>query len=182
MLFEFLKTTLIFITVITAVVLAGIGIVRGIDYIEENPYAAKERIQMVVYTAIALHAFLLYLRVPIYHLLLSLSIQYALQTLFAAYPLIKPEDPRFIYGVLGSLVNHFLLIKFFVDHSYGVAVVAMSFLVIWTTPFCFFFSMSASEDNLFVKSSGKATKTYAGILLEWLMTVGKRQMEARKSN
>jgi len=155
----------------------GIGAVRSINYIEENPYAAKEKIQMIVYGIIASHMFFMIIRLPLYVIIFSLTIQYAFNALFDSYPFIKPEDPKFLYGVLASLVNHFLLIKFFVGHSYGIIVVILSFIIIWATPFCFFFSMSAADDAPFANHSGKSTKTYVGMAFDWLMTIGKKSMK-----
>lgn len=176
MIFEFLKTSFIFVAVIATLAIAGVAIVRSIDYIEENTYAVKSRIQAVVYTVIGLHAYMMFIGMPIWHVLLSLSIQYAFNCFFESYPVVRPEDPKFIYGVLGSLVNHFLLIRVFIQQSSSFVTVALCFVIIWTTPFCFFFTMSASEDALFIKKTGKGTKTYAGLALDWLWNFGRKQL------
>ncbi|KAI5148317.1 hypothetical protein ENBRE01_0250 [Enteropsectra breve] len=173
MLWEFFKTTAILVLIVGLIGAIGVGAMRSIDFIEENPYAAREKIQKAIYAVIAAHALFLFLRVPILHILFSLSIQYAFNTLFHTYPFIKVEDPKFIYGIIASLVNHFLLIRFFINASYGLLFIAISFVIIWATPLSFFFSMSASDDALFDRSSGKATRTYVGLFLEYLMKLGK---------
>jgi hypothetical protein len=174
MIVEFIKTSFIFVAIVALIVGAGVATVRSIDYIEENPYAAKEKIQLVVYFVIFSHSFLLYHGIPIYHLALSLAIQYAFNCFFDVYPVIRPEDPKFIFGLVGSLINHFLLIKFFFDKSLGFISIILCFIIIWTTPFCFFFSMSAAEDNMFIKKSGKSNhKTYVRLAFESLMNLGK---------
>lgn len=174
MILDFLSTTSIFLFIIVILVGLGIGIIRAIDYIEENPHAAKSKIQAVLYLAVALHLFFLIIEVPLYHIIFSLSIHYTFNSFFSTYPVIKPEDPRFIYGVLGSFINHFLLIRFFFNKSPNILSVILSFFVIWITPFSFFFSMSAAEDTLFVNRSKKDHKTYAGMALNWLLTLGKK--------
>lgn len=182
MFLEFLQASLLFVAIVAGIIGGGIGIVRAIDYIEDNPYAAKEKIQMIVHGTMGMHALFLFMGLPIWHILFSFSIQYALHSLFVLYPAIRPEDPRFIYGILGSLVNHFLFIKFFVDENKNILLIILSFIIIWVTPFCFFFSMSASDDNLFVKKNdGKGNKTYAGILVDWLMTVGRKRTAAKNN-
>lgn len=174
MILSFLKTTGIFIAIIASLIGVGVGIVRAIDYIEENPYAAKAKIQAVLYGVVIAHIFFLFSGLPFYHIIFSLSIQYTFNTFFDAYPVIKPEDPRFIYGVVGSFLNHFLLIKHYFNKNPGVLSVILAFAIIWITPFSFFFSMSAAEDTLFLNKSTKATKTYARMALEWLLNLGKK--------
>lgn len=180
MILEFLKTTAIFISIIGVIIIGGVAIVRSIEYIEENTYAVKDTIQKIVYTVMALHVYMLYMGMPLWHALFSMSIQYAFHCFFDVYPVIRPEDPKFIYGVLGSLVNHFLLIRMFINQSSGFVTVVLCFIIIWMTPFCFFFTMSASEDALFVKKTGKGTKTYVGIALEWLWNFGREHVRSRE--
>jgi Transmembrane adaptor Erv26 len=175
MIYDFLKSSFIFLSIIALIVAAGVATVRSIDYIEENPYAAKEKIQNLVYFVIFSHLFLLYQGIPLYHLAISLSIQYAFNCFFESYPIIKPEDPKFIYGLIGSLINHFLLIKFFFDKSIGFFSIVLCFIIIWATPFGFFFSMSAAEDNMFIKKAGRPNhKTYVRMAFEALMNIGKK--------
>lgn len=175
MLFDFFKISFIFVFIIAAVIGVCIGTIRSIEYIEENTYAAKQKIQNLIYGVLLCHIYLLWAGVPIYHLLLSLSIQYTFNCFMRDYPAIKPEDFRFIYGVVGSLINHFLMIKFFFDRHCGVVTIIFCFILVWATPFAFFFSMSATDDVLFVKNQGQQNvKTYAGMLLDYLLNLGKR--------
>lgn len=175
MIYEFFKTSAIFVAVVSALIGAGVGVVKAIDYIEENPHAAKSKIQMVVYGVVVAHIYLLITGVSIFHIIFSLVIQYTFNTFFSTYPIVKPEDPRFIFGVIASFVNHFLMIKHFFSLTPTIFSVIISFAIIWITPFCFFFSMSASEDTLFASGSGKkGGKTYAGIALDWVLKLGKK--------
>lgn len=174
MIAEFLKCSFICVASIASVVAAGVGIVRAINYIEDNVYAVKETMRKILYTVVALHLFLLMCGMSIWHFLFSLSMQYAFHCFFETYPVIKPEDPKFIYGVLGSLVNHFLLIHMFVKNHSGIITIIFSFVLIWVTPFCFFFTMSATDDVPFVRRTGRPTKTFAGMALDWVMNLGKK--------
>ncbi len=171
---EIIKISLVLISVVLLVVLGGVAIVRSIEYVEENIYAVKGTIEKILYTVVALHAYMLYLGMPILHCLFSLSIQYAFHCFFSNYPIIKPEDPKFIYGVVGSLINHLLLIRMFVINSSNLFSIIFSFILIWVTPFSFFFTMSASENIMFLRPGGKPVKTFAGMALDWLLNLGKK--------
>lgn len=174
MFFDFLKISGIFVLIIVSVIAICIITIRSIEYIEENTYAAKDKIQKIIYFSMLTYIFFMLKGMSFIHLSLGLGIQYTFNCLMNNYPAIKPEDPRFIAGVLGSLVNHFLMIKFFFEKSGGIFIVIFAFIIVWLTPFCFFFSMSATDDVLFINNSNKHVKTYAGILLEYLLNIGKR--------
>lgn len=175
MFFEFLKISFTFVAVVAAVIGICVGTIRSIEYIEENTYAAKSKIQSIIYICMGFYIFFLLKGLPFWHLLVGLGVQYTFHCLLHTYPAIRPEDPCFLIGVLGSLVNHFLMIKFFFEKSGGVLMIIFAFLLVWLTPFCFFFSMSATDDVLFVKNSHKPVKTYAGMVLDYLLNLGKRQ-------
>lgn len=180
MILEFLKSSFVFIFCISLIVLAGVAIVRSIDYIEDNIYAVKEKMQLVVYAVIGMHIYMLLTGMPIWHMAFSLSIQWAFFQFFDTYPIVRPEDPKFIYGVVASLVNHFLLIRLFINNGTGLINIILSFVVIWVTPFCFFFTMSAADDVPFVKKSGKPTKTFAAQALDMLMNFKRTRLDEKK--
>lgn len=174
MLWNFMKLSFILILVIGLLIVLGVGTIKFIDYLEENPYGSKHLIQKMVYGSVAFHVVFLLLGVSIPQILFSLSIQYSYNCLFDSYPVIRPEDPRFIYGLVGSLVNYFLMIRFISMNSVRILVMIPCFAIIWLTPVCFFFSMSATEDTLFVKKTGRKNKTYAGMLLDFLFSLGRK--------
>ncbi|ORD95187.1 hypothetical protein ECANGB1_2768 [Enterospora canceri] len=177
MFLEFLKVSGIFVTIVAAVIGVCIVTIRSIEYIEENTYAAKEKIVKIIYFTMACYIFFMLKGMSFLHLLLGLGIQYTFNILMHTYPAIKPEDPKFIGAVLGSLVNHFLMIKFFFDKSGSIFMIVFAFVIVWLTPFCMFFSMSATDDVLFVKNPNKPLKTYAGMFLDWLLHISKKRRE-----
>lgn len=179
MIIEFFKVSTILIFVAGLLICLGVGIIKLIDYLEENPYGSKDLIQKVVYTSIALHILFLVMGMPILQIIFSLTVQYSFNCMFDTYPFIKPEDPKFIYGVVGSLINYFLMIRFISLSSSKVMMIIPYFLIIWASPVCFFFSMSATEDTLFVKKGGKKNKTYAGLFIEWIFSLGNKVKEIK---
>lgn len=182
MIVSFLKVTSILILTLSLVAACGLGVIKLIDYLEENPYGSKAFIQKIVYSSIMAHLIFLFMGMPILQILFSLSIQYAYHCLFDIYPIVKPDDPRFIYGLVGSLVNYFLMIRFISLNDGSLLSIIPYFLIIWTTPIVFFFSMSATEDSLFVKKTGKKNKTYAGMALEWAFNLGNKLREKKYQN
>ncbi|KAM0681177.1 hypothetical protein GINT2_000371 [Glugoides intestinalis] len=170
----YIKSFFILIFVILLLILLGVGIIKFIEYLEDNPYGSKELIQKVVYTSVALHVLLFISGMQILQLAFSLSIQYTYNCMFDSYPFIRPEDPKFIYGLIASLVNYFLMIRFVSMNSIRLIFILPYFLIIWATPICFFFSMSATEDALFIKKGGKKTRTYVGLCLDWLFSLRHR--------
>lgn len=174
MFLDFLKVSFILVLVIGSLVVLGVGIIKFIDYLEENPYASKHFIQKIVYGSVAFHTVFLLIGISIPQILFSLSIQYSYNCLFDSYPVIRPEDPKFIYGLVGSLINYFLMIRFISMNSIRLLVVVPCFFIVWLTPVCFFFSMSATEDTLFIKKTGRKNKTYAGMLLDFLFSLGRK--------
>lgn len=165
---EFIKVTFVLCIIIALIIAAGIGIVKFIDYLDENPYASKDLIQNILYIAVGSHLLFLFIGVPFLQILFSLSIQYSYHCLFDSYPIIKPEDYRFIYGLVGSLINYFLMIRFITVVNIRIITVILCFVVIWITPVCFFFSMSAGDETLFIKSKGRVSETYVGQFLKWI--------------
>lgn len=179
MVLNFIYVSFFVILAILCLVAISLGVIKLIDYLEENPYGSKDMIQNVVYASVALHILFLLSGMSYFQLLFSLSIQYCFNTMFDVYPLIKPEDIRFIYGAIGSLVNYFLMIRFISVQKLSLLTIIPYFIIIWATPICFFFSMSASEDNLFLNKPGIKNKTYAGMAIDWVLKFGKKQEKAR---
>lgn len=180
MILDFLKTSFTLIICISLVVAVGVTIVRSIEYIENNIYGVKDTIMKILFTVIALHLYFLFLGMPFWHLIFSLSIQAVFYSLFDVYPMVKPEDPKFLYGVFASLINHFLLVRLFMNRETGIIHIMLCFIIIWTTPFCFFFTMSATDDVPFIPASGRTTKTLAGKLIEWMMNFKRNKTEQRE--
>ncbi|ELA42355.1 uncharacterized protein VICG_00453 [Vittaforma corneae ATCC 50505] len=155
MIFTFLKVSVFLILGILALVGIGVGFIWLIDYFDANPYGSKELVQKVLYTSVALHVLFLLTGMPILQILYSLGVQYCFNTLFDTYSLIRVEDPRFIGGLIGSLVNYFLMLRFFTVYEKKIILFIPYLCIIWATPVCFFFSISVNEDTLFVKKGGK---------------------------
>lgn len=170
MVLAYINTFFILLFIILFLILLGVGIIKFIEYLEDNPYGSKELIQKVVYASVALHVLLLIAGMRFWQLAFSLSIQYTYNCMFDSYPFIRPEDPKFIYGLVASLINYFLMIRFISINSISLIFILPYFLIIWSTPICFFFSMSATEDALFIKKGGKKTRTYVGLCLDWLFS------------
>lgn len=143
----------------------GLGIIKAIDYIEDRAFAAKKRIKFIIECSMGLHLYFLIRGGSFLHVLLSLSIQYSFFCMLDIYPIIKLDNPYFIYGTLASLINHFLVIRMlFFKQLYSLEVLVF-FLLIWITPFCFFISLSANDEVIVVK--GKTTcNTLIGNLLK----------------
>lgn len=179
---DFFKVSLVLILVIAFVIGIGVAIIKFIDYLEENPYGSKKLIEYILYTAVACHILFLFIGISIPQILFSLSIQYAYHCLFDAYPIIKPEDPKFIYGLVASLVNYFLMIRFISTYNPGLLMIVPCFIIIWITPVCFFFSMSATEDTLFIKTKGKTNVTYAGKFIDWIFKLGREAKALKNRN
>ncbi|KAF9764555.1 Testis Expressed Sequence [Nosema granulosis] len=161
----FFKSLLILAGSIIGLLGVGLGIIKAIDYIEDKAFAAKKRIKQIMEVSMALHLYFLIRGGGLFHVLFSLSIQYSFYCMLDIYPIIKLDNPYFIYGTLASLINHFLVIRMlFYRDLYSLEVMAF-FLLIWITPFCFFISLSANDEVIVVK--GKTTcNTLVGNLLK----------------
>lgn len=169
MLYVFFKSLLLIATSITSLLGLGLGIVKAIDYIEDKAYAAKKHIEAIIQVSAALHIILLFRGVPIFQILFSLSIQYAFYCILDIYPLVKMDNPYFIYGTIASLLNHFLVIRliFAKPAVYGLEIV-FYFALIWITPFCFFLSLSANDEVLFVKGKTSSNTLIGNFLKKYL--------------
>lgn len=161
----FFKSLVILVSSVVGLLGLGLGIIKAIDYIEDKAFAAKKRIKQIIEVSMGLHLYFLIRTGSFLHVLFSLSIQYSFYCMLDIYPIIKLDNPYFIYGTLASLVNHFLVIRMlFFKHLYSLEVLSF-FLLIWITPFCFFISLSANEEVIVVK--GKTTcNTLIGNLLK----------------
>ncbi|WUR02346.1 testis expressed 261 (TEX261) [Vairimorpha necatrix] len=155
MLIPFLKSLFIFFGSIATLILIGLGIIKSIEYIEDQAYSAKKKIKNIIYGCVIAHLYFLIRGKSILHTAFSLSIQYSFFCLLQVYPIIKLDNPYFIYGTLASLVNHFLVIRFLFYRSLFTVEILSIFLLIWITPFCFFISLSANDEVIIVK--GKTT-------------------------
>lgn len=171
---------LFLVMVIGVIILAGVVCVRFIDYIEENPYGSKSLIEKIIYIVVGSHILFLFMRLPILHILFSLSISYAYNCLLDSHAEIQTSDPRFLYGIIGSLVSYFLMIRFISIHHTSLLLIIPCFCIIWVVPICFFFSMSATEDTLFKKTKGGSTKTYAGQFVDYIFSLGKKSSELKR--
>lgn len=179
--FVFLKISFFIILGILALVFIGVGFIRLVDYFDENPYGSKDLVQKVLYTSVALHVLFLITGMPILQIIFSLSIQYCLQTLFDTYSEIRMNDPKLIAGFIGSLINYFLMLRFFTIYEKKLILFIPYLCIIWATPICFFFSISVSEDAIFIKKKGgKKNKTYAGVFLDWMLSLGGKVRELKK--
>jgi uncharacterized membrane protein YagU involved in acid resistance len=168
MILPFAKSLLIFFGSIIALVAVGLGIIKSIEYIEDKAYSAKKKIKNIVLASMFLHLYLLIRGKSIFHTLFSLSIQYSFYCMLDIYPIIKLDNPLFIYGTLASLVNHFLVIRFlFYRRLYTIEVLSI-FVLIWITPFCFFISLSANDEVIVVKGK-TTTNTLIGNFLKKIL-------------
>lgn len=158
----------------------GIGIIRFIEYLEENPYGSQKLLGQIIIGVISSHILFLYLRISIWHILLSLSIQYCFYCLLDSHAEIETTDPRFIYGLVGSLINYFLMIRFISIYNTPVGYIFPCFLIVWITPICFFFSMSATEDAPFKKPRRGQPKSYGKKILDFIMSIGKKDVSLKE--
>ncbi|KAH9410562.1 putative transmembrane adaptor Erv26 [Ordospora pajunii] len=162
----FFKSLFLILGSVGGILAFGMGIIKAIDYIEDRAYAAKKYIATIVQISMGLHFVFLLRGVSILHILFSLSIQYSFYCLLELYPLVKMDNPYFIYGTIASLINHFLVIRMVFSKSkvYGLEII-FSFALIWITPFCFFLSLSANDEALMIKGK-KASPTMIGNILK----------------
>ncbi|EQB60614.1 tex261-like protein [Vairimorpha apis BRL 01] len=155
MILDFFKSIVVFFGAIGGLVGLGLGIIKSIEYIEDRAYSAKNKIKRIVEISMLLHFYLLLRCKSIFQTIFSLSIQYSFYCMLEIYPIVKLDNPYFIYGTLASLVNHFLVIRMlFYTNLYSFEVLFV-FALIWITPFCFFISLSANDEVIVVK--GKTT-------------------------
>lgn len=169
MMLVFVKSLFLIIGSIGSLLGIGLGIVKSIDYIEDRAYAAKKHIETIVQVSAGLHVVLLLRGVSFLQVLFSLSVQYSFYCLLDMYPLVKMDNPYFIYGTVASLINHFLTIRLIFSRSvvYGMEVV-FYFVLIWVTPFCFFLSLSANDEALFVKGKTQSNTLVGNFLKKYL--------------
>ncbi len=163
------------VLLLTVIIISSvIGIIRFIEYIEENTYAAKNKIQKIIYISAALHILEFFNGVSYYSIAIGLIVIYCFNIVLMSYPDIPTMEPPFLLGIVGALINHFLLIKCFMENSTGVFFCIYAFIHCWIVPFCFFFSMSATDNLLFVRKDQKRIKTYAGMFKDFIMNIGKK--------
>lgn len=167
MFYVFLKSLGILAATVVGLLALGLGIVKAIDYVEDKAYAAKRHIETIIQISAGLHIILLLRGVSFFQILFSLTVQYAFYCLLDIYPLVKMDNPYFIYGTIASLLNHFLVIRLIFSRNaiYGMEIV-FYFALIWITPFCFFLSLSANDEVLFAKGKKTAPNTLIGSLLK----------------
>lgn len=182
MVFTFLKVSAILLVAILLLICVGVGFIRLIDYFEEHPYGSKELVRKVVYTSMALHVLFLITGMPVLQIIFSLAIQYCYFTAFSSeeHTLLHVTDPKFIGGLIGSLVNYFLMLRFFTIYEKRLLLFVPYLCIIWATPICFFFSVNATEDAMFVKKGGRKNKTYAGLLVDWIFSLGGKVRELKR--
>lgn len=168
MIIEFFKSIFVFLGAIFGLVGLGLGIIKSIEYIEDKAYSAKNKIKRIIEISMFLHLYLIIRCKSIFQTAFSLSIQYAFYCMLEIYPIVKLDNPYFIYGTLASLVNHFLVIRLlFYRNLYSVEVLFV-FALIWITPFCFFISLSANDEVIVVKGK-TTTNTLIGNLFKKLL-------------
>lgn len=182
MFFTFLKVSAILIIAVALLICIGVGFIRLIDYFEEHPYGSKELVKKVVYTSMALHTIFLLTGMPILQIVFSLAIQYLYASAFNndEHTLLQLTDPKFLGGLFGSLVNYFLMLRFFTVYEKKLILFVPYLAIIWATPICFFFSVNATEDTIFVKKGGRRNKTYAGLFVDWVFSLGGKMKELKK--
>jgi hypothetical protein len=164
----FFKSLFLVVAAVGGLLGIGLGIIKAIDYIEDQAYAAKKHIEKIVQVSMGLHVIMLLRGVSILQILFSLSIQYSFFCLLDLYPLIKMDNPYFIYGTIASLINHFLVIRLLFQHDiYGLEIV-LYFLLIWITPFCFFMSLSANDEVIFIKGKTSSNTLIGNFLKKYV--------------
>jgi hypothetical protein len=148
----------------------GLGIIKAIDYIEDQAYAAKKHIETIIQVSMGFHVIMLLRGVSIFQILFSLSIQYSFFCLLDLYPLIKMDNPYFIYGTVASLMNHFLVIRLLFQNNVLGLEIIFYFLLIWITPFCFFISLSANDEVIFVKGKSSSSTLIGNFLKKYVLS------------
>jgi hypothetical protein len=142
-----------------------IGLYKAVEYIEDKTYVAKKYIGIIIKGMSISHTLLLFRGVSILVILYSLSIQYIFYILLEIYPDVCPSNPTFIVGTCMALGNHFLMLRTMINGKHYVIEMILVFIfIVWTTPFCFFLSLSANDETL--PSKGKKTSTWIGRLMK----------------
>ncbi|KAF7682435.1 Testis Expressed Protein [Astathelohania contejeani] len=154
----FLKSILALVLVSSIIIGGGIGLYRAVNYIEEHTYAAKHRISIVIRSIMAFHLIVLLRGLPLSITLFSLVVQAIFYQLLDSYPLIRPNDPYFVAGTVLAFINHFLFLKVLVKGYLSLLESGLYFIIgVWTTPFCFFLSLSANDEAIMTKERRNAT-------------------------
>ncbi|KCZ74374.1 hypothetical protein H311_04661, partial [Anncaliia algerae PRA109] len=120
--------------------------------------AAKRRIELIIKIISALHVLLLFRGITKFLILFSLIAQFLFFSLLEDYPAFLPTNAYFLSGTICALINHFLFLRELVVNKLGVIETIIYFFVfVWITPFCFFLSLSANDENFAVKSKRRET-------------------------
>ncbi|KAM0673090.1 hypothetical protein GVAV_003436 [Gurleya vavrai] len=156
---SFLKSISILFSMIAGLLAIAIGLYKAVEYIEDKTYAAKKRIEQIIIGVSLFHVILMFRGMSKLLLVYSLVIQYLFFSLLEIYPNIQPSNPTFICGSLMALVNHFLTLRCMILGNFYIVEMVLIFVFgVWSTPFCFFLSLSANDEALPVK--GKKTNTW----------------------
>lgn len=144
----------------------------AIQYIEEYPNRAKEKIRLSIYTICALHAILPFRGFGILGIGFSLFCQALFYNLLEDYPNIETAGAGFITAVIMAFVNHMYFLSTMLKMRMGVfEIFAYFLLLVWSVPFAFFLSLTANEDVIGMPGGKKPIRrTFAGQILDKLLS------------
>lgn len=129
-------------------IVLGVVIKEAILYFENNPYAAKNTVQLLLYLVAFSHVFLL-LKFPFKLIFLNLLGQVLYISLFCEYPNISVKDARFVIGTLITIYSHFYFTSLGTGKStYGAKYIA-GYVAIWMNPIILYLALSANQ-NIFL--------------------------------
>lgn len=168
MILLFVQSILILLAISAVVILAALFLYQVVVYVEDHAMAAKKRIESIIAVVSALHLLLLLRSVSIFQIIFSLSIQYIFYNLLMKYPNFSATDPYFILGSAMALINHFLVLRLLILNYWIWEVIAYFLVFVWTTPFCFYVSLSVNDD-MFVPMRNAKRETLLGSVLKRVM-------------
>ncbi|KAI5172678.1 hypothetical protein NEFER03_1734 [Nematocida sp. LUAm3] len=145
---------------------------KAIQYIEEYPNRAKEKIYYIIYGICAMHILLFFRGFSIFLIGFSIICQLLFFNLLEDYPNIETAGAGFIVAVTFTFINHMAFLSAMLKKKSGLFEIFLYFFVIvWTVPFSFFLSLTANDSVIVPPGSKKPIRrTFAGKILDRILS------------
>lgn len=167
-----LKSFIVGISIIGAVI-GFIGFLyRAIHYIEEYPNRAKEKIKILAYTVWAFHLLLLYRGFSIWVVLFSCLAQGLFYNLLEDYPNIETGGAGFVTAAVVAFINHGLFLTSMLRSQFGLFEILFYFFgIVWALPFSIFISLTANDEIITIGGNKKPIRrTMVGKVLDTILS------------
>ncbi|KAH9387349.1 uncharacterized protein NEMAJ01_2245 [Nematocida major] len=172
-----------FLLILLKTFLIGFGIVavsvgfisflyKSIQFIEEYPSRAKERIRLLIYSIWAFHIILLFRGFSLLIIGFSCVCLLLFYNLLEDYPNIETAGAGFITAVALAFINHMLFLSSMLKNRCGLFEIFFYFFVIvWAVPFAFFLSLTANDEIITISGTKKPIRrTLAGKVIDTLLS------------